>query len=649
MDAFRKQLDQLMGANRNGDVREVSRKYYDRDVCRLYLVGLCPHELFQLTLLFCDYVLQLKNWIVILEKNGYGTVPKGALFAAEERGVDIEPYFALKPVENNSLLHMGSAFASSKYEEARTKGVDNYDRDLEDVIDRLIVECDRKIARALKRLEDEDAKAAIAISVSEVTQTPEIIELSKQIKEKLKEADQCGLEFGTWRLGARPRACWVLSYLEGKTDLKIRALEVVEELRTQRADMQSMLLLDAFNKDRASLPQPLPNPPPLAPLPVVAPDPRTQEMINEKLKKAEDLGEQGMVDEAQKALEEAEALKKLPARQEPVLDSSKYTAADVRITDQKLRVCDICGAFLSVYDSDRRLADHFGGKLHLGYMQIREKLAELQFSSSYYCEYVGSGAGIMFQIFRDSGSIRSFISAAFGYSSNVIYTYLLGEENHMFKVPVVGTVVPCLWSYVVFYVPLSLSLSLSLTPNVLPLFCCPWAPCIIRFMKKETRFAKLIDMMTEDQKSQVGTETGNLVGTGKEAIAMIVGIGIMIVGAGTVKGIMTGTVMIVNLIEIQVVPGIMIQEVAAGHAQGQRSVPGIMIATGDPSADPVEAKFVILSRNALLRYSDLRFKSCVAAPAEIWHNMGVEVHGSSLVSCSSIEETVPNSEPGGIG
>ncbi|KAL4336842.1 hypothetical protein AHAS_Ahas12G0050600 [Arachis hypogaea] len=99
--------------------------------------------------------------------------------------------------------------------------------------------------------------------------------------------------------------------LEGKTDLKIRALEVVEELRTKRADKQSMLLLDAFNKDRASLPQPLPNPPPLAPIPVAAPDPRTQKMINEKLKKAKDLGEQGKVDEAQKALEEAEALKKL--------------------------------------------------------------------------------------------------------------------------------------------------------------------------------------------------------------------------------------------------------------------------------------------------------------------------------------------------
>ena len=49
MDAMRKQLDVLMGANRNGDVREVNRKYFDRDVCRLFLAGLCPHDLFQLT------------------------------------------------------------------------------------------------------------------------------------------------------------------------------------------------------------------------------------------------------------------------------------------------------------------------------------------------------------------------------------------------------------------------------------------------------------------------------------------------------------------------------------------------------------------------------------------------------------------------
>ncbi|URE14719.1 RNA-binding protein Luc7-like [Musa troglodytarum] len=306
MDAIRKQLDVLMGANRNGDVAEVNRKYYDRDVCRLFLAGLCPHDLFQLT------------------------------DSSDLRSEHVD-----------------------LYEEAKAKGDHNFDRELEDMIERLIVECERKIQRALKRLEDEDAKAAIAISVSKVTQTPEVIELSKQIKEKLKEAD-------------------VFDF-EGKTDSKIRVLEVVEELKAQRADKQSVLLLDAFNKDRASLPQPIQNPSPLATLPVLnPPDPHTQEMINEKLKKAEDLGEMGMIDEAQKALEEAEALKKLGARQEPVLESSKYSAADVRITDQKLRVCDICGAFLSVYDNDRRLADHFGGKLHLGYMQIREKLAELQ-------------------------------------------------------------------------------------------------------------------------------------------------------------------------------------------------------------------------------------------------------------------------------
>lgn len=44
---------------------------------------------------------------------------------------------------------------------------------------------------------------------------------------------------------------------------------------------------------------------------------------------------------------------------------------------QKLRVCEVCSAYLGIHDNDRRLADHFGGKLHLGFITIREKLAEL--------------------------------------------------------------------------------------------------------------------------------------------------------------------------------------------------------------------------------------------------------------------------------
>ena len=48
---------------------------------------------------------------------------------------------------------------------------------------------------------------------------------------------------------------------------------------------------------------------------------------------------------------------------------------------QKLRVCEICSAYLGIHDNDRRLADHFGGKLHLGFIKIREKLAELVVST----------------------------------------------------------------------------------------------------------------------------------------------------------------------------------------------------------------------------------------------------------------------------
>lgn len=45
---------------------------------------------------------------------------------------------------------------------------------------------------------------------------------------------------------------------------------------------------------------------------------------------------------------------------------------------QKLQVCDVCGAYLSRLDNDRRLADHFYGRMHLGYAQMRKTHAALQ-------------------------------------------------------------------------------------------------------------------------------------------------------------------------------------------------------------------------------------------------------------------------------
>ncbi|KAJ5669781.1 U1 snRNP-associated protein [Penicillium macrosclerotiorum] len=44
---------------------------------------------------------------------------------------------------------------------------------------------------------------------------------------------------------------------------------------------------------------------------------------------------------------------------------------------QKLQVCDVCGAYLSRLDNDRRLADHFFGKMHMGYSDMRKTFKKL--------------------------------------------------------------------------------------------------------------------------------------------------------------------------------------------------------------------------------------------------------------------------------
>ncbi|XP_023015635.2 putative RNA-binding protein Alsin2 isoform X1 [Leptinotarsa decemlineata] len=99
------------------------------------------------------------------------------------------------------------------------------------------------------------------------------------------------------------------------------------------------------------------------------------EQIGQKLAKAEQLGEEGFVDESMKLMEEVDELrkKKLDAEQEyrNSMPASSYQ-------QQKLRVCEVCSAYLGIHDNDRRLADHFGGKLHLGFIKIREKLTELE-------------------------------------------------------------------------------------------------------------------------------------------------------------------------------------------------------------------------------------------------------------------------------
>jgi RNA-binding protein Luc7-like 2 len=99
------------------------------------------------------------------------------------------------------------------------------------------------------------------------------------------------------------------------------------------------------------------------------------EEIGKKLAKAEALGEAGQVEESMKLMTEIDELRtgKMKAEQEyrSSIPASSYQ-------QQKLRVCEVCSAYLGIHDNDIRLADHFGGKLHLGFLAIREKLIELE-------------------------------------------------------------------------------------------------------------------------------------------------------------------------------------------------------------------------------------------------------------------------------
>lgn len=136
------------------------------------------------------------------------------------------------------------------------------------------------------------------------------------------------------------------------------------------------------------------------------------EEIGKLLAKAEQLGAEGNVDEAQKVLQEVEKVRTkkkdaevskgcfggasslmwwfphmndslsscfndtffLVSSQEEYRNSMPASS----FQQQKLRVCEVCSAYLGLHDNDRRLADHFGGKLHLGFIQIREKLDQLK-------------------------------------------------------------------------------------------------------------------------------------------------------------------------------------------------------------------------------------------------------------------------------
>ncbi|XP_070321181.1 putative RNA-binding protein Luc7-like 2 isoform X3 [Odocoileus virginianus] len=99
------------------------------------------------------------------------------------------------------------------------------------------------------------------------------------------------------------------------------------------------------------------------------------EEIGKLLAKVEQLGAEGNVEESQKVMDEVEKARAKKREAEEVYRNSMPASS---FQQQKLRVCEVCSAYLGLHDNDRRLADHFGGKLHLGFIEIREKLEELK-------------------------------------------------------------------------------------------------------------------------------------------------------------------------------------------------------------------------------------------------------------------------------
>merc|ERR550519_2039888 len=99
------------------------------------------------------------------------------------------------------------------------------------------------------------------------------------------------------------------------------------------------------------------------------------ESIGKNLAAAEQMGAEGKVEESIKLMEEVETIRKKKAEAEQEYKNSMPASS---YQQQKLRVCEVCSAYLGIHDNDRRLADHFGGKLHLGFIKIREDLAKLE-------------------------------------------------------------------------------------------------------------------------------------------------------------------------------------------------------------------------------------------------------------------------------
>ncbi|GIX63246.1 glycosyltransferase family protein 28, putative [Babesia caballi] len=118
--------------------------------------------------------------------------------------------------------------------------------------------------------------------------------------------------------------------------------------------------------------------------------------IEKKMNIANELGMKGDVEESFKVLEEAELLKKNKLDMLEKAGEASYQS--------RIKPCDICGALLSATDTDRRLTEHYSGKIHVSYQKLRDMSKLL---TEYINERKGERAGR-----TAAGNRRAAIEAA---------------------------------------------------------------------------------------------------------------------------------------------------------------------------------------------------------------------------------------------
>ena len=91
--------------------------------------------------------------------------------------------------------------------------------------------------------------------------------------------------------------------------------------------------------------------------------------ITELTAQAEQLGEKGLIDEADKIMKEIEQAK---IQRNLLTNTTKEFPSTYK--EKQMKVCEICGALQSAQDNEKRIQTHKDGKIHSGYLKIRQYL-----------------------------------------------------------------------------------------------------------------------------------------------------------------------------------------------------------------------------------------------------------------------------------